>query len=137
MSSSGSIVIIEDNLVTQKVYEKIFNKTDYRVHMSADLKEFMTHVLQHKPEICICDVTLGLNGKAMGGFTAAQFVKLLDKFYDTTTKVIIITGHDNFIVQDKSHVEHFDYYLPKPLNKQVILSLVNDIKDELLNEKYT
>ncbi len=115
LMSRLSVLYIEDEEITRKAIEVILKRRVKEVSLAANGKEGLDVFLEKLPDVVITDIEMPV----MNGIELIDEIR--KKGYDVP--IVVITAF-----KDESHKsDKADYNLVKPLNKQDIFDILNDI----------
>ncbi len=115
-TSSGSILIVEDEDVLRMTFEEFLTEEGYVVFPTASFKEALVVLEEHPIDVVVSDIILG-------GYTGMD---LLKEIHDRTLpcKVVMITGDPSLeTAAEAVRLSAFEY-LAKPVNGGALLRVV-------------
>ncbi len=119
-----TILVIEDDRLTQKVICDILKSAGYQVLSAGDASTAMKIVRQENPDLITLDILLAADSPtdSMDGFEVATWLKRLNP--EKQTPLIVISGIDpDKIIQGAAAVNAYTF-LPKPVEKAKLLAAV-------------
>ncbi len=121
-TSSGIIIIMDDEDYIQKLLLKLLNRLGYKVIITGEGKEFLKvyrNIIKSKKEVMCVIMDLTISG-GMGG---KETIKNLREF-DENVRVIVSSGYSNDPIMSDYKNYGFNGVLPKPFS-------INDLSDLL------
>jgi CheY-like chemotaxis protein len=105
-----TILIVEDNLVNQKLLLVILRPHGYHLLTAQDGEEAVTVATSEHPDLILMDLQL----PKMSGYNATQLIK---NNPDTATiRIIALTAHAMADERNRAQSIGFDGYITKPIN---------------------
>jgi two-component system, cell cycle response regulator len=116
----NNILVVDDNVVNQKVLSKVLESNGYKVSCASDGQEALDYINNYMPDLVLLDVQMpGING-----FDVCRRIKANEKTEEIP--VIFITASDTV----ESKVEGFKAgavdYIPRPLQMPEVLARVSN-----------
>jgi two-component system cell cycle response regulator DivK len=110
MMANETILIVEDNLVNQKLLVTILRPHGYRLLTAADGEAAIAIAIQEHPQLILMDLQL----PKMNGYDATQRLKETPQTADIP--VIALTAHA--MPEERYHAQQvgFDGYITKPID---------------------
>lgn len=117
-----SILIVEDNIINQKVIIGFMKKIGYKVDISENGQQAIEAIENKKYDIVFMDMQMPV----MGGIEATQII--IDKYGDNSPIIIAMTA--NVLEKDKEEclAAGMSDFLPKPISMKSLLSILTDVK---------
>ena len=118
------IIVVEDERVTQTVISVILKGAGYSVVTARDAAEALSVIRADIPHLMTLDIDLSrdASGPTWDGYHVVEW--LHHRFPDDPVPFIVISGGDPTAIQAKAQSLGAFGYLPKPVDKQKLLSLV-------------
>lgn len=114
-------LIVEDNLINQKVIEKLLSKLNITCDLALNGKEGVELFKKNSYDLILMDI----NMPVMDGIEATRLIKSLDKYTQTTPPIIAVTAATSekeetaFIANNG-----LDAFLGKPIDFSTLKSLI-------------
>lgn len=127
------ILLADDEMIIRNGISKIIEKnfSDVKIILAKNGEESINLFDKYNPEIVIMDI----NMPKKDGLTVSEYIKNKNK----NTKIIIISGYDQFDYAKKAILIGVDDYLLKPSTKdeiiEVIQRMINKVNEEFRKEK--
>ena len=116
-----SILIIEDNEINRDIISRYVRKY-FDPDLASNPDEALKKLFEKQYDVILMDINLGAE---KSGIDLIQIIRKEEQFKDLP--VIAITGYSLFGDREKILSYGFNYYLPKPFEKQDLLYLLNTI----------
>ncbi|NDV61125.1 response regulator [Puniceicoccales bacterium CK1056] len=126
--NSRSILIVEDNSVNRLVTKRILRSLGYESATVTNGLEALDYLESHPCELIFMDLQMPV----MDGFTATQRIR--DK-YGTEPQIIALTASAVEGDRERCLAAGMDDYLPKPINRKAIESVLAKYADLLQEQK--
>ena len=119
-----TIVVVEDERVTQTVISIILKGAGYSVVTARDAAEALSVIRSEIPHLMTLDIDLSrdASGPTWDGYHVVEW--LHHRFPDHPVPFIVISGGEQAALQAKAQSLGAFGYLPKPVDKQKLLGLV-------------
>src|SRR5882724_10983294 len=119
-----TIVVVEDERVTQTVISVILKGAGYSVVAARDASEALSVIRAEIPHLMTLDIDLSrdASGPTWDGYHVVEW--LHHRFPDNPVPFIVISGGEQTPLQAKAQSLGAFGYLPKPVDKQKLLGLV-------------
>ena len=115
------VLIVEDDDVTQIVYQRILNETDYSYKIASDGRDAVEIYKSHKPRIIILDAaTLDMNG-----LDATCAIRALQSARGDRAPIIGVTAHAASGDKQRCLDAGMDDCLPKPIAPKRLVSKID------------
>ena len=124
MEAMPKVLIVDDDPQIQELLTEMLSHSGLRTEVAGDGFEAGIKVMSFKPGLIILDLFM----PGMDGFEVCKRIK---KDRNTShIKILVITGYDT--VENRARIirEGADYFLPKPLDRETILSAINLLFDD-------
>lgn len=116
--SPHDVVIVEDDPDHLELLTNMLSSDAHFVRAYASAEEAHAAVLARPPDIVITDLQLG----GVAGWTLAEMLR-----GDPRTSHIALVAVTGAVDPRREVVTHFDAYLPKPVDLEVLLGLVRNL----------
>ena len=119
-----TIVVVEDERVTQTVISVILKGAGYSVVTARDAAEALSVIRAEIPHLMTLDIDLSrdASGPTWDGYHVVEW--LHHRFPEDPVPFIVISGGEQAALQAKAQSLGAFGYLPKPVDKQKLLGLV-------------
>jgi len=120
-SSNKRILIVDDDVQVQKLLTLMLSSKKYKTETASSGFEAGAKVVKFKPDLIILDLLM----PEMSGFEVCRQIK---KGPETShIKILVLTGYDSKENRDRTMESGADYYVAKPMEKDVLLQHVEDL----------
>ena len=119
------VLIVDDDPAIQKWLTQLLSARDFIIENAQDGFEAGSKVEMFKPGLIILDLFM----QGLDGFEVCRRIKQDPE--KTGIKIIAITGYDTKETQEKILGLGADGYLSKPIDKNDLLSLIDELKSQL------
>ncbi|SRR6266568_1215977 len=118
------IVVVEDERVTQTVISVILKGAGYSVVAARDAGEALSLIRAEIPHLMTLDIDLSrdASGPTWDGYHVVEW--LHHRFPEDPVPFIVISGGDPAVIKTKAQSLGAFGYLPKPVDKQILLDMV-------------
>ena len=118
------IVVVEDERVTQTVISVILKGAGYSVVAARDAGEALALIRAEIPHLITLDIDLSrdASGPTWDGYHVVEW--LHHRFPEDPVPFIVISGGDPAGIKTKAESLGAFGYLPKPVDKQILLDMV-------------
>lgn len=128
-SYQPKILMVEDNLINQKVVVKTLQKKGYQCDLAANGEEAIKAVLEHGYDIIFMDCQMPV----MDGYQATRRIRELEKS-EKRIKIVAMTAYAMEGDKEKCIEAGMDDYLTKPMDFDEVIRHIENIKiDEKSN----
>ena len=119
-----TIVVVEDERITQTVISVILKGAGYSVVTARDAAEALSVIRAENPHLMTLDIDLSrdASGPTWDGYHVVEW--LHHRFPEDPVPFIVISGGEQAALQAKAQSLGAFGYLPKPVDKQKLLGLV-------------
>lgn len=116
------ILIMEDDLGLQRIYNKALGKSNYTLDIASTLSEARELIQTKEYEVFICDIHMG---RERGTDLLIEQRELLNK---NGTQVVMVSAYGQYrtLVEDMGA----DFFLEKPISLGTLLTLVSRLMNE-------
>jgi len=114
-----SILVVDDNPVNQLYLKTLLIQEGHCVTIASDGEEAVSLVRRHSFDLIFMDVQM----PGTDGFEAVVRIREIEAAANTPSQRTPISALSAYPLREETHREeivHFDYYLTKPVNKQMI-----------------
>lgn len=115
-----TILIVEDNLVNQKLITTVLKPHGYRLLTAVDGEEAVRLASQELPDLILMDLQL----PRMNGFTATQQIK--EQTATAKTPIVALTAHAMPEQRELAEKTGFDGYITKPIDTRSFPSQISE-----------
>jgi two-component system, sensor histidine kinase and response regulator len=117
------ILLVEDNLVNQRVAIRILEKAGYRVALAGNGLEALKALQERAFDVILMDVQM----PEMGGFEASERIRRNETAAGHRTPIIAMTAHAMTGDRERCLAAGMDDYISKPVNAADLIELVRNI----------
>lgn len=115
------VLVAEDSSVIQNLTKRILSFQNYEIISMKNGKEVIDYLANNTANIILMDINMPI----MNGIDCAKAVRLLDDTTKANIPIIAITGNAQNHTVDFFHSIGINEFLPKPLNFDLLVELVN------------
>ena len=115
------VLVAEDSSVIQNLTKRILSFQNYHIDSVKNGKEVLDYLATTTPDIILLDINMPI----MNGIDCAQAVRALDDAEKAKVPIIAISGNAQNFTLDYLQSVGFNEFLPKPLNFDLLVELVN------------
>lgn len=123
-SGQIKILLVEDNLINQKVAAKTLQKKGYHCDVASNGQEAISAWTQHRYDLIFMDCQMPV----MDGYEATRQIRLAEKGV-RQTKIVAMTAYAMEGDRIKCIQAGMDDYLTKPIDFDMVIELINSIKE--------
>lgn len=120
MGESKKILVVEDDLVTQRMLSARLEITGYDVITASDGEEALNKARKENPDLLILDLML----PKMTGYEVCRMLKFDDKY--KKIPIIILSSLDQQDEREKAVKAGADTYVIKPFDLELLLVKIKD-----------
>lgn len=120
MSETKKILVVEDDLVTQRVLSARLEINGYEVITAQDGEEGLRKARSEKPDLVMLDLML----PKMTGYEVCRMLKFDDKY--KKIPIIILSSLDQQDEKEKAVKAGADTYVIKPFDLELLLVKIKD-----------
>ncbi|MBU4311636.1 MAG: response regulator [Candidatus Omnitrophica bacterium] len=120
MSETKKILVVEDDLVTQRMLSARLEITGYDVITASDGEEALNKARKENPDLLILDLML----PKMTGYEVCRMLKFDDKY--KKIPIIILSSLDQQDEREKAVKAGADTYVIKPFDLELLLVKIKD-----------
>jgi len=124
------VLIVEDDLVNQKMLSSLLQKNQFHVSLANDGAEGLKALASEQFDLVLMDIQMPV----MDGIEALRAIRGSEGRW-RNVPVIAVTGHAAKGDQEKLLSIGFDGYSPKPVSISDLLALMNTILEERTKTK--
>ncbi|SHJ00712.1 PAS domain S-box-containing protein [Geosporobacter subterraneus DSM 17957] len=118
--AAGSILVVEDNPVNQKVILHQLNKLGYKAQSVSNGREAVKTVMQHSFAAILMDCQL----PDIDGYKTAQLIRSIEDSQTAKVPIIAMTGNALLEEKEKCMVSGMTDYIAKPTTLQGLSSIL-------------
>ena len=122
-STQPKILLVEDNLINQKVAVKTLQKKGYHCDVASNGEEALDAWKNHRYDLIFMDCQMPV----MDGYEAAEQIRLAENGLKQT-KIVAMTAYAMEGDRIKCIQAGMDDYLTKPIDFDVVIELIENIK---------
>ena len=119
-ASASTILIVEDNIMNQKLALRILEKAGYKIKLAANGDEALVEYKKGGIDLILMDCRMPI----MGGIEATNQIRTLEEGTDTHVIIIGCTASVFEGNVEECYAAGMDYYLSKPIDKNLLLDTV-------------
>ncbi|MEM9169019.1 MAG: response regulator [Pseudomonadota bacterium] len=123
------ILVAEDNVVNQMVIKAMLDSAGFPVELAVNGREAVCAFETVKPDIILMDLSM----PEMDGAEATMRIRDLEGAVDPRTPIIGVTAHAMKEDRQRCLDAGMDDYLPKPVNREKLLALLDRWLERLSN----
>lgn len=123
MSEEKKILVVEDDLVTQRVLSARLEINGYEVITAQDGEEGLKKARKENPDLLILDLMM----PKMTGYEVCRMLKFDDKYKNTP--IIVLSALDQQEERDKAVKSGADAVFIKPFDLKLLLVKIKDLVD--------
>lgn len=117
------ILIVEDNIVNQKVAQRLLEKNGFKVNVVNDGKEAVEALRDHSYDLVLMDIQM----PAMDGIEATVAVREIEEGTQNHVPIIALTANNAKGMKERCLDAGMDGFLSKPLEMEAFLKVVEKI----------
>ncbi len=118
MSEVKKILVVEDDLVSQRVVSVRLEISGYKVITAEDGEEGLKKAREEKPDLLILDLMM----PKMNGYEVCRMLKFDDKYKDIP--IIVLSSLDQQDEREKAIKGGADAYFIKPFDLELLLAKI-------------
>jgi two-component system KDP operon response regulator KdpE len=120
------ILVIDDDPIIVKTLTMTLTANGYKVVSAADASAGLSIMRQEKPDLMLVDITFppDVSGGGIGQWDGFQVTRWLQQTTNKRTPTIIISGSNKPEYTQKALEAGADGFLPKPIDKQLLLETI-------------
>ena len=122
-SRSFHILVAEDNLVNQKLIERLIRKQGHEVALAADGCEVLAALERQSFDLILMDVQM----PNMDGLAATASIRALEKATGAHVPILAMTAHAMKGDRETCLAAGMDGYLSKPVNPRELLNAIDHL----------
>ncbi len=119
------ILLVEDNIINQKVVTTFLKKTDHVITIANNGEEAVKITAEKKFDFILMDNQMPV----MGGIEAAAIIRKAENEKGIHTPIIALTANAMVGDREKFLAAGMDDYLSKPLKKQRLFQLISEFQN--------
>ncbi|MCF8253257.1 MAG: response regulator [Bacteroidia bacterium] len=117
------ILVVEDNLLNQKLFAKILEKEGFPFLIAENGLKALSMVKEKSFDLILMDIRM----PEMDGIEATHHIRNREEFsMDRTIPIIAVTAHDDAVEKKKCFDVGMNDYLTKPINKDLFLKKIQE-----------
>lgn len=124
MSGTKKILVVEDDLITQRILLARLEITGYDVITASDGEEALNKARKENPDLVILDLML----PKITGYEACRMLKFDDKYKQIP--IIVLSSLDRQDEREKAVRAGADAYFIKPFDLKLLLTKIKDFLGE-------
>ena len=117
---SKHVLLAEDNLVNQRLVQRVLEKEGYSVAIAADGREALEALERNSFDLVLMDVQM----PELDGFDATRAIRVKEKLSGMHVPIIALTAHAMKGDQDRCIEAGMDGYLSKPIHRTELLRTI-------------
>ncbi len=117
---NGSVLVVDDNQVNQKVAQRFLERLGCSVTIAADGAEGVRAYEQGNCDVILMDLQMPI----MDGYAATRRIRELERGLPKHTPIIALTADAMAGQLEKCQAAGMDDYLPKPINADQLRDLL-------------
>jgi signal transduction histidine kinase/CheY-like chemotaxis protein len=118
---NAAVLVVEDNLVNQKVVTGLLRRKGYRVHTACDGQQALAFLENHEVQVVLMDVQMPV----MDGLEATRKIRGESRWADLP--IIAMTAHAMSGDRERCLSAGMNAYIAKPINSQELHSLLESV----------
>ena len=118
------ILVVEDNVVNQRLALRLLEKQGHSVRLAANGKEALAALEQEKFDLVLMDVQM----PEMGGFEATSHVRTREQATGEHIPIIALTAHAMTGDRERCLEAGMDGYVSKPIQEKDLLRVFEGIR---------
>lgn len=128
LNSKIEVLIADDDFHNRSVIAKFINHPAIHIDTAINGKEAVSAARRKNYHVIFMDMEMPV----MGGIEATQMIRQFEKQqWKIKTPVIALSAHDSPKVKQESVEKGFSGYLMKPVNKEILFSVIRQCVDSL------
>lgn len=126
MENKLSILLVEDNMLNQRIVTFSLNKLNYNVEIANNGKEAVDHFHNKKFDVILMDIMMPI----MDGFQATKEIRTIEKEknIEKRTPIIAITANTMDNDRDKCLSYGMDDFMAKPFDMDQLENIFKQMK---------
>ncbi len=116
LAHQALILVVEDNLINQKMIIRLLERLGYRADIANNGREALTALKRKRYAIVLMDCQM----PEMDGFEATIHIRASDRTAGRHTPIIAVTAHDMPGDRERCLTAGMDAYVPKPVNAELL-----------------
>jgi len=111
--SKGKVLLVEDNLINQRLGKRLVEKLGYEVVTASHGREAVEAVKKEHFDVCLMDCQMPI----LDGFAATQEIRALEESGKLSgrLRIVALTANVTADSEEKCRASGMDAFLPKPL----------------------
>jgi len=113
LDSKGKVLLVEDNLINQRLGKRLVEKLGYEVTTASHGREAVEAVKRERFDMCLMDCQMPV----LDGFAATQEIRALEEngTLPGRLRIVALTANVTADSEEKCRASGMDAFLPKPL----------------------
>ena len=116
LANQASILVVEDNLINQKMIIRLLERFGYRADLANNGREALTALSRTRYSVVLMDCQM----PEMDGFEATVQIRANDRATGRHTPIIAVTAHDMPGDRERCLSAGMDGYVPKPVKADLL-----------------
>jgi CheY-like chemotaxis protein len=117
------ILVVEDNIVNQKVAQRLLEKNGFTVEVVNDGKEAVKVLKNARYDLVLMDIQM----PEMDGLEATVKIRQIEKRKGNHTPVVALTANNSETMKERCFEVGMDGFIAKPLEMNTFWEVVNPI----------
>lgn len=118
---ASKILIVDDTETMRLTQQMMLKNEDCEIEMASNGVEALEKITQNKPDLVLMDIMM----PEMDGIECCRRIKSEEKTSDI--KVVMVTTRSEYARVKEAFAAGCDDYINKPINKDELLTKVNDL----------
>ena len=120
---SASVLVVEDNLVNQRVARRMLEKLGHQVHVVEDGAQAVAAVAAGDVDVVLMDVQMPV----MDGLEAARRIRIAEEGTATHVPIVALTAHAMAGDRERCMDAGMDAYVAKPFNAETLVTALTAV----------
>jgi signal transduction histidine kinase/HPt (histidine-containing phosphotransfer) domain-containing protein/ActR/RegA family two-component response regulator len=125
---SRRILLVEDNVVNQRVAVGLLAGRGHRVALAANGADAIVAMGREEFDVVLMDLQMPV----MGGLEATAEIRRRERISGTRTRIVAMTAHAMAGDRERCLAHDMDGYLPKPIDPAALFAVVEEGSDGVL-----
>ncbi len=117
-----NVLLVEDNIVNQKIYEQILHQRGHRVSIADNGLNAVSAFENHAYDVILMDLQMPV----MGGLEACRLIRGKEKLGLPRSVIVALTAHAMSGDSELCREAGMDAYLAKPIQKHELFQAIED-----------
>jgi len=114
---ANSILIVEDNIINQKVASRMLETAGFNVTLANNGSEALERFAEVSPDLVLMDLQMPV----MDGFEATTVLRQRETLTGVHTPIVALTANAMKGDREKCLEHGMDGYVAKPINRQILM----------------